>query len=61
MIKSIKFNSQSDFSGVIELIYFNDSRDRATDSEFLVDDAVLLGQPVDAVIALTHPTKQDIL
>ena len=38
------------------MIYFNDSRDRATDSEFLVDDAVLLGQPVDAVIALTHPT-----
>ena len=32
-----------------------------TDSEFLVDDAVLLGQPVDAVIALPHPTKQEMI
>ena len=28
--------------------------------ELLVNDAVLLGQPVDAVIALTHPDENEI-
>ena len=43
----------------IELLYFNDQEIWATvDSELLVNDAVLLGQPVDAVVALPHPTKQ---
>ena len=42
-------------------MYFNDQENCSTDSELLVNDAVLLGQPVDAVIALPHPTKQNIM
>ena len=41
-------------------MYFNDQENCSTDSELLVNDAVLLGQPVDAVIALPHPTKQNM-
>ena len=31
-----------------------------TDLELLVNDAILLGKPVDAVVALTHPTTEGI-
>ena len=43
-------------------MYFNDQEIWATvDSELLVNDAVLLGQPVDAVVTLPHPTKQEMI
>ena len=29
-----------------------------TDLELLVNDAILLGKPVDAVVALTHPNTK---
>ena len=31
------------------------------DSEFLVIDAVLLGQPVNAVVTLPHPTQKEMI
>ena len=42
-------------------MYFNDQQIWATDSELLDNDAILLGQPVDAVVTLPHPTKQDMI
>ena len=32
-----------------------------TDLELLVNDAILLGKPVDAVVALTHPNTKLII
>ena len=31
------------------------------DSKSLIHDAVLLGQPVDAVVTLPHPTEQEMI
>ena len=43
-------------------MYFNDQENRASiDSELLVNNAVLLRKPVDAVVTLPHPTEQEMI
>ena len=42
-------------------MYFNDQENRASiDSELLVNNAVLLRKPVDAVVTLPHPTGKKL-
>ena len=42
-------------------MYFNDQENRASiDSELLVNNAVLLRKPVDAVVTLPHPTGKNL-
>ena len=41
-------------------MYFNDQEIWATGSKFLVYDAVLLGQSIDAVVTLPHPTGKNL-